>query len=178
MMTLDDLAHLAETEAEVLRAVAHMTPSRAQVFLMEIALKIRRSEVAVPVPVTAIAGRGHKPITLPVLLASTLKELPRPVPFPAESTPAAHLTRPFPRDGSRSAHILNFVQTRGMATMTEIRDALGGANLGDRNRAGSLTKYLQTRGDLVLDEEGRFSVASTDRGNGAASLPGKTVSRT
>ena len=41
-MSIDDLAFEAEVEAEVLRAVAGMTPARAQEFLLAIVLKIRR----------------------------------------------------------------------------------------------------------------------------------------
>jgi hypothetical protein len=153
-MTLDDLAHLAETEAEVLRAVAHMTPSRAQVFLMELALKIRRAEL--PSPRRGMgAGRGGVQVTLPVLLASTIRAV--------ETEPSLPL-HPAPRDGTQSARILDFVRASGSASMRDIRDAIGGKNLHERNRAGSLTTYLKSRGKLVL-EDGQFSVVET---NGAA----------
>jgi hypothetical protein len=133
-MTIDSLAHDAEVEAEVLRAVAHMPPARAQEFLIAIVLKIRRAA-----PVVVVAPISTEP-RLPVAL----------VPPPPVSAPRlmASVIQPrikagLPRD------VVRFLRGRGEATAADILDGVGKRYGTERSNAMSTLAYMVRRGILT-----------------------------
>lgn len=142
-MSIDDLAHDAETEAEVLRAVAHMTPSRAQEFLVALVLKIRR------------ANRPTTGITLPRLLASVITETPAaPMSAPA-LTPTGQLFR------GTTGQIVAFIRLRGAVTSAEAAAHCGATTAIARNGISALMSALKRRGVLRL-EDGAWSLTQLD----------------
>jgi hypothetical protein len=75
-LSIDDLVHELEVEAEVLRAVAHLTPRRAHELLLRIALRLRRLEVP-------LAGTSAEPQELadpPKVVVSEVVETETPKP--------------------------------------------------------------------------------------------------
>lgn len=151
-MTIDDLAHTAELEAEVLRAVSHLSPAAAQEFLMSIILKIRRA-----------SGPRREPV-LPKLLASTIVEQ-RPKAEPVASTttikPLEAVEAPSYVRGTRTKDVVNLVRTRGEMSAGDIKTALAGSNGLERGRVHSTIYHLVERG--VLRRVGdMFSLATLD----------------
>lgn len=142
MSGIDDLAHDAEVEAEVLRAVTHMTPARAQEFLIGLVLKIKRA--ATPV------RKGV--VTLPKVLASSIA----PEPEASTSGPVGEI-RP---TGTRTAEIIAHIRRVGRATSSEVSDALG-LHGGDRASACATLSSLRRRGFLRKDGD-HFSLATLE----------------
>jgi hypothetical protein len=121
---IDDLAHAAEVEAEVLRAVAHMTPAKAQEFLIAVALKIRRAATPMAAP----------RVTLPKLLASVVPESP-----------------PSRVRGARSIAVVRHLRASGGCTSKDLRVALGGDDPNERDLISATLGHLYRRGIVERD---------------------------
>lgn len=143
MSTLDDMAHAAEVEAEVLRAIGHLSPAAAQEFLVALALKIRRCQ---PAP-----ARG---VTLPKLLASTITakvEKPAP-PTPTEDRrvdPTIGVRR---SEKSRVFKLVELVKARGKIRVVDAKRTLAETAI-DRDRLSASISYCLDRGVLRRDHE-------------------------
>jgi hypothetical protein len=135
---IDELAHEAETEAEVLRAVSHLSPRFAAEFLFRLALKVRRAcqpALSLPVPVEAPP------------------EEPETVPAP-NALGRVHL----PGYGRRGANgdglpirVLEFVRKQGKASVDEIKKAVGAETRDERTRVSGAIGQLAHRGLVRRD---------------------------
>lgn len=147
-MSIDELAHDAETEAEVLRAVSHMTPRRAGRFLIGLAFKIR----ALAPPVHAAP---------PVRAASAA---------PPEAAESRGM-----EPGSMNSRVYEAIRTRGPIGSSEIKRALEAWTSAERQRVATAIGYLKTRGLVVAaesDEGPVLSATSTmDEEGGEACSP-------
>jgi len=143
--SVDDLAHDAEVEAEILRAVSSMTPRRAVEFLLAVALKIRRSQE----PASSPALPGPEDLDSPP--SGGVLGTPGRVQIPGATE------RGMPVDGT-PYRVFDFVRRRGSATSSEVKDEFGARSRRERNAViGALTRLVD-RGLLRLDGE-TYSVA-------------------
>ena len=137
--SLDELAHDAEVEAEVLRAVGYMTPARAQEFLMGLVLRIRRAQAP------AACGPATS-VTLPKLVASIVR-----LPEPGEATSWPPTTSP--------ETIVEYVKANGPCKSSDILDGLMLSGP-PRNRAHAvLNKCIHRDRSLIKNEHGFICIA-------------------
>jgi hypothetical protein len=130
MSTIDDLVHDAEVEAEVLRAISHMTPYVAQEFLVELAFKI---------------GQAHRPLStdMPKARESAQRIVTEPMP---DVEPVTFIGRK--RRGLTGA-IEDLLYAHGELSSTAIMDALGLNLPTQRTNTTAMLRNLQQRGILL-----------------------------
>jgi hypothetical protein len=152
-MSIDDLAHEAEVEAEVLRAVSGMTSARAERFLIALAFKIKG---ATPEAKPVVLGedwrlvRGDPP---------SIESIRHPNRAVAEAIELADIPTRAPARtlGELSQRIVNFLERAGgTSTMGGIKDSCATSKW-SRNRVGTEVFNLIRRGTIQLmeDLEGR-----------------------
>jgi hypothetical protein len=150
MGTIDDLAHEMETEAEVLRAVSHMTPTAARELLLRLLLKIQRSCDAPPT-ITWVPGSS------PVLeqdLTPTAED-------------GAGLSVPLVTRANRTQAMRLLLADRGPMTREQLYEELTGVfqlPLAETKRIASpMLSQLKARRQVNESDEGWLSLATVMR---------------
>lgn len=126
-MTIDDLVHDSETEAAVLRSVSHMTPERAQEFLLAVVLKIRRAQaprVDLVVAPRSVAVEEPVSVQLPRVLASVAVRVNR---------------------RGRTGLIVEYLERVGSATAREVARAIQSLDIA---KVSATLGVLVERGEL------------------------------
>jgi len=155
--SIDALAHRAELEAEVLRAVSHLPPDDACQFLIDLLAKIRRSyepaERPQPPPkVETQPAPAEVPPGAPLTSETSQEVTAPPIPLPRSTLRDPPTTSPAPSPSRRPVRtevILRTVRERGGEVDPTILYRVVAEVMGERNEPKSKSRTASTIWQMV-----------------------------